>query len=403
MTPASVHVLDAIAEQRQREAARNEAAVPVFDPRPYTWKDRRTIPPREWVYDRHYIRRFVSVTVAPGGVGKSSLEIVEALVMATGRPLLGIAPNERARVWLWNGEDPEDELDRRIQAALDHYGITAEEIDGWLFVNSGRDLPLVIAEQTRDGTKIFRPQVDAMKAAIKRLGIGVVMLDPFVSCHRVTENDNNAIERVVKECAGIAEETRCAFELVHHCRKTAGEVTVEDGRGASALLAAARSARVCNVMSKDEGERAGVKSHRAHFKIENGKSNLAPPPETAQWRRFISFDLGNETDTRPSDQVGVVERWKWPAPLDGFMLQDLQRVQAAVSKGRFKASPQADAWVGKEIARVLGLDLESKRDIERVKGALGAWVKSGALRVVEMHDPDSRKDRPFVVVGELAA
>ena len=59
--------------------------------------------------------------------------------MVTGRPLLGVKPTQRCRVWLWNGEDPYDELERRIGAACLHFGIKAEEIDGWLFVNSGRD------------------------------------------------------------------------------------------------------------------------------------------------------------------------------------------------------------------------------------------------------------------------
>jgi hypothetical protein len=40
--------------------------------------------------------------------------------------------------------------------------------------------------------------------------------------------------------------------LVHHSRKTYGnEMTVEDGRGASALIDAARTARALNTMSKD--------------------------------------------------------------------------------------------------------------------------------------------------------
>jgi hypothetical protein len=47
---------------------------------PFRWVDPSTIPRREWLYGSHYIRRFVSVTVAPGGAGKSSLAIAEALV-----------------------------------------------------------------------------------------------------------------------------------------------------------------------------------------------------------------------------------------------------------------------------------------------------------------------------------
>src|SRR5690606_29501011 len=116
--------------------------------------DPATIPPREWIYGYHYIRRFISVTVSPGGVGKTSKSIGEALSMATGRPLLGESVHGRARVWLWNGEDPRDELDRRIAAACIYYGVTREELADWLFVDSGREQQLIAATTTKDGTKI---------------------------------------------------------------------------------------------------------------------------------------------------------------------------------------------------------------------------------------------------------
>ena len=54
---------------------------------------------REWVYGRHYIRKFLSVTVAGGGTGKTALTMAEAVAMATGRNLLGVE-TEKRRVWV---------------------------------------------------------------------------------------------------------------------------------------------------------------------------------------------------------------------------------------------------------------------------------------------------------------
>ena len=114
--------------------------------------------------------------------------------------------------------------------------------------------------------------------------IDVMLVDPFVSTHRVTENDNNAIDEVARVWAGIADETNTAIDLVHHTRKTYGaEVTVEDGRGASALVFASRSARALNIMTKEEAAKAGAENNRLFFREENGKANLSPPIEKATW------------------------------------------------------------------------------------------------------------------------
>src|SRR5262249_6129082 len=152
------------------------------------------------------------------------------LAMASGKALLGVTPTERARVWIWNGEDPRDELDRRIIAAMVHYGLKWEDIAGYLFLNVGRETPIIIAEQTRNGTLIAQPVVDAVVDSIKRNKIDAMIVDPFVKSHKVSENDNIAIDSVATQWAQIADVTGAAIDVLHHPRKTGGaEVTVEDG------------------------------------------------------------------------------------------------------------------------------------------------------------------------------
>ena len=147
-----------------------------------------------------------------------------------------------------------------------HYGIDPSEVAGRLFVDTGRQQKIVIAEQTRDGAKIARPIVDAVIATILENKIGVLFIDPFVASHRITEHDNGAIELVAAAWAEIADVTGCAIMMVLHTRKTnGGEVTTEDNRGGSALLAKARSGRALNPISKDEAARAGVERHRCYF------------------------------------------------------------------------------------------------------------------------------------------
>jgi hypothetical protein len=370
---------------------------------PFKWCDPATIPRREWIYGRHFIRSFVGTTISPGGIGKSSLEIAEALAMVSGKPLLDEWPHGRFNVWYWNGEDPMDELKRRIMATAVHYGLSREDFERRLFVNSGRETEIIIAEQTRDGVKIAAPAVEAIKREIFEKKIDVVIIDPFVSSHHVAENDNPAIDRVAKTWAKIADVTKCAIELVHHSRKTNGaEVTAEDGRGASSLLAATRSGRVLNVMSKEEAAHAGVDKPRLYFRADYGKANLAPPPDDgSEWFHLASVSLGNGTPgiIDDSDSVGVVTRWQWPveANIDQVPASDLLAIQQEVAKGNWRENVQAKEWVGKAIAKVLKLDVKHHKG--RIKRLLETWIDNGIL-TVETRNDKKGTERSFVNVGE---
>jgi hypothetical protein len=385
----------------------NAAPPPPIAATPFRWIEPATIPPRRFVYGRHYIRQFVSTTVAPGGVGKSSLGIAEALAMTSGKALLGVQPKGRSRVWLWNGEDPLEELQRRVMATALHYGLTPEDLDG-LYLDSGRLMPIIIAKQAREGAVIATPIVEAVTATIRENGIDVVSIDPFVSSHRVTENDNNAIETVAKTWAGIADETKAAIDLVHHTRKTGGaEATVEDGRGASALLSAARSARVLNQMAAAEAGKAGVENPKLYFRIDNGKANLTPPVAAADWYKLVSVDLGNgpkgNLGIEAGDNIGVVTAWTFPNAFDGVTVAHLRAAQQAVAAGGpWRENNQAKDWVGKPIAKALKLDPDDKAVKQRVGTLLKTWTANSSFVRVMVYDPQLRKNKPCIEVGQWA-
>jgi hypothetical protein len=371
--------------------------------RPFVWREPSTIPQRQWLYGQHYIRKFVTTTVGHGGGGKSANAVAEAIAIVSGQPILRATPEESGlRVWYWNGEDPLEETERRIAAAALHYSLDTSALEAGLFIGSGREADLVIAEQTRDGVQIVAPNVEALRSLIEEHRIDLVIIDPFVASHRVTENDNNAVDRVAKTWAKLADETNTAIELIHHVRKgTAGqETTVEDGRGAIALLAAARSARVLNVMTEQEATNAGIDRRRSYFRIDNGKANLAPPPDVSSWFKFVSQSLGNGDDG--GDSVGVVTPWDWPNHKDGIRAEDLALVQAKVSAGEWRGSIQSTNWVGNAIADALDLDLSNLTEKTKVKSLLSMWLKSGALKIEHRKD-EKRNDRPFVVVGKLVS
>ena len=363
---------------------------------PYVWMDPAKIPSRKFPYGRHYLRQFVSLLVAPGGMGKSSLALIEALAMVAHKELLGEAVPERCRVWLWNGEDPMEEFQRKIAAACLHFEIDPKMLEGWLFVDSGRDMPLVLVTQGRDGIQVNEKAVAEIIKTIMHNKIDVFIVDPFVLTHRVLENDNGAIDLVIRQWARIADVTGAAIGLVHHVRKLgAGQssYSVDDSRGASSLLSAARIARVMNRMTKSEGEKAGVDNHQEYFRVENGKANLSPPSEHTDWRRIVSHKLEN------GDYVGVVERWNWPDPLADMTVADLITVQKAIDGKGYRSSAQSPNWVGTAIAQALDLDVDEAKP--QIKSMIAIWTRSGALRVSRVADAKGT-ERPIVEVGQWA-
>lgn len=360
---------------------------------PFIWRDERTIEPRRWLYGKHLLRKFLSVDVAAGGIGKSSVKVVEALAMTSGRSLLRKdVPEGPLRVWLYNLEDPHEETERRLHAALNHYQMSPMDVGERLYVDSGRDQPVMLAEETPNGARIVKPVSDAIIATLQERQIDVLILDPFVSSHAVSENDNRSIDMVAKEWARIADVCNCSINLVHHVRKTNGtEATADSARGASSLIGAARSVVVYNRMTKEEGEAAGIPPEQVgfHFRTQNDKANLSPP-EAAEWHRMNSYELAN------GDQVGVACPWEWPDAFAGISTAKLQAVQRAVAEGKYRASNQARDWVGNIIATVLGMDPET--DKRRLGSIIKQWLKNDVLRVVEAED-GNRDVRKYVEVG----
>jgi hypothetical protein len=370
---------------------------------PYAWKDPATIPQREWLYGQLLVRKIVSATISPGGIGKSSLVAAEALAMVSGEPLLGVSPPEPLGVWLWNLEDPQEETERKIQAAAKYYKLKPDDIGDRLLVDSGRDQKLVIARTTRDGAVIVQPVVDSLVAEIIARKIDVLVIDPFVSCHEVAENDNSAMDMVVKEWGRVAERGNCAVLLVHHTRKMgdAAEVTTESSRGGSSQTDACRVVRTVNRMTKQEVENAGIDNPRSYFRTYNDKANFAPPVDKSDWFKLESVDLGNGPMGLPGDSVGVVTEWEWPDATAGMTAADYDKVAAEIRGGKWKESIQAkDNWVGVAIAEALGLDLDVPAEKAKVKAALKMYLNAGTLVVVKRMDEEQRKLKKFVEVPD---
>jgi hypothetical protein len=187
----------------------------------WTPLDETQLPPREWIYGKHYQRGVISGTIAPGGSGKTSLCMVEAIAMATCRNLLGEQPVERVRVWYHNAEDTQDEVNRRVVAICKHFQIPQQELAGWFIATSCEKFDLRVAKGIND-LKVEEPTVEAIADKIHTLGIDVAVIDPLVNVHEVTEDHNTKMAAVAGLFRSIAQGENCGIEFTQHTRKMPG-------------------------------------------------------------------------------------------------------------------------------------------------------------------------------------
>ena len=366
------------------------------------------LPKRRWVYGHHHIRGFVSVTASAGGIGKTSLTMVEGLAVATGRALLGEDVKERTNVWIINLEDPLEELELRLASASKHYKIQHDEIAGRLFMDGEDTIGMTLAVENRDGIQQNDALLALMRDKIIENNIGLVIIDPFVSVHEVNENSNSAIQVVVAMLRRLARETGAAIHVVHHVRKGNGDdATIDSVRGAGSLIGAARAARVINKVSADDAAKLGIPDVEARglFRVDDGKANLAPPAEAAVYRRMIGVKLDND------EWVGVAVTYQlpdqWAGMTDRVVNDILTLINTGPEEGEHWSIRVQDKsrWVGNVITGYVFQDSANNKSDAQAKSILREWMQNGLIEEIEYRSASQRKDKKGVIstgrVGEM--
>ena len=263
---------------------------------------------------------------------------------------------------------------------------------------------MVIAETTKNGTIIHTPVVDAVKREIITNNIDAMIVDPFITSHRVTENDNNAIDLVVKQgWIPIADQNNCAVDLVHHSRKTGGnETTTEDSRGASALVYAARSAPTLNVMTNFR-PRTLVSMNIAAVTFELTMASKTMPHDRTVCmvgeNRVWATEPNRPLQHLGGDDVGVVTEWHWPHLSVEISADQLLTICDAIIDGKWRRDQRANDWIGKPIAHVLQLDIGNQSHKVKIKALVKNWIGQGAL-ILTMGFDIHRNERSFVELGD---
>ena len=346
-----------------------------------------SIPPREWILGNRLIKNFVTVTIAPGGLGKSTLTMQEAVAIATGKPITGDVIHTSGNVWIYNNEDPLDELQRRLAAICINWDIPVAGVAETLFVNSGVTRRLLVAQRIANGT-ITTPDVAPLIEELQRNEIAALIIDPFVRVHNLSENANDEIDFVTSQFTRIAQEAGCAISLVHHTRKApAGTPTsyagnMDAGRGASALSNAVRVAHTLVSMSEKDAEKLNVppEDKWQYVRLDDAKGNMTPPAQRARWFQRKGVALPNENDKLglDPDEVGVLELWipddaDWTITIHQARTV-LEEVQKRWNENRpFSAAPQSPRYLGAYIVAELTINKTHAKSI------ISDWMANGVI------------------------
>lgn len=252
-------------------------------------------PPRDWLVPFRMMRRHVTMTTAAPGVGKSTLVIEEAISMASGMDFLGFGIKEPLRVAVINNEETRDELERRIEATCQHFDVPFEAIAGRLFLYSGMDAEkIILARLDRNKNVLPTIHVENLRKQVEELKLDVVILDPFVQMHYVTESSNDEISRAMVAMRSVGSGNYpAAIHIVHHNRKPAANNSHQAGdlnsaRGASSMGGEAHFFFTLTDMSDSDGEKMNIpEDDRSSFlRLDDAKRKMAPVQGARWFQRY---------------------------------------------------------------------------------------------------------------------
>ena len=176
----------------------------------------------------------IHLLVSDGGVGKTTLALVIAGSVASGRELFeceAFKVNTPGPVLFMSEEDGLGVLQNRIQAIVRGHGY------GWERVLSGVHL---IAQA---GASLDHPAWRAhILSETERIGARLVILDPWAELTLAEENSNTDAKPLVRFLREITTKTGASVLVLHHAAKPGegNKSKIHRVRGATALAAAAR-------------------------------------------------------------------------------------------------------------------------------------------------------------------
>jgi hypothetical protein len=239
-------------------AASNLAAAPIF-PKPDAimpdeWKSARSTPD---CIVTDYLFADVAVLIAPGGMGKTTLMLFEAIHIALGMPLYGMTVRKPGTALIITAEDSREMLIARLRAIAQDMMLSERDIETVMqrvrisdVSGSGFRLTEVKGDVVRPGNGI-----DQIIEACRAIQPVLIVVDPAVSFGVGESRVNDAEQGLVEAARKLRRALNCCVRYIHHSGKQNARDRAVDqyaGRGGSAFADGARMVHVLQSLTPDE-------------------------------------------------------------------------------------------------------------------------------------------------------
>lgn len=204
-----------------------------------------------------YLFADVATLIAPGGTGKTTLLLLEAALIALGRPVHGLRVESPGWTLIVSAEDARPRLLARltqIVRALElneaDAAVVFERVLFWDV--AGRDLRLI---RVNDGNIALTQLADDIVRRYRDDPPAVVVFDPLISFGASEQSVNDNEQGLITAARRIIKGLECCVRLVHHTGKAGARAIEPDqysGRGGSALADGARMVAVLQRWNDDQ-------------------------------------------------------------------------------------------------------------------------------------------------------
>lgn len=271
----------------------------------------QAIEPRPWLVERMLMRRNITLLLAAGSAGKSTISLALAAHLSQGLDFAGYKSRGACKTIVYNGEDDLPEQSRRLSAICSHHNLPYGEVKRDLMLLSPEQIKITLARREQYNRVREETIIDHLVKAASPSNVGLLVLDPLVKIHQMDESDNVDMDFVMETVTYVARKADVAVLALHHVSKTSTRQESRVGnmdvaRGASAVVNAARIAFTLLGPSQTDLETYGFDEADANkwSRLDDAKMNLSLADNNTTWFKKGAVRIPS------GDLVGVLHHEK---------------------------------------------------------------------------------------------